>query len=152
MKQIPLTQGKFALVDDEDYDYLMQWKWYYKISKDKRTGYAKRNEGRPQKTVSMQSYITGVKNSDHIDGNGLNNQKANLREATIAQQNSNKTAYRNNTTGFKGVTYKKSNSKFASVIRHENKSKHLGYFLTAEEAHEAYKKAAIELHRKFAKW
>lgn len=98
MKLIPLTQGKFAQVDDEDYDYLMQWKWYTK--KGRNTFYAVRSiftrtkEGKKSsKRVYMHRDLLNIQDSnilvDHIDCNGLNNQSNNIRECTMKQNQAN---------------------------------------------------------------
>jgi len=84
MKLIPLTQGKFAQVDDEDFEYLNQWKWF--ALKDAQTFYAARGiylKG----NILMHRQLLGLTNSEvkgeHKDRNGLNNQKENLRVATL---------------------------------------------------------------------
>lgn len=88
---------------------------------------------------------------DHIDGDGNNNLIKNLRPATNPQNGYNSKLYKNNTTGFKGVRLIKKTNKFIATIRvGGNSSMHLGTFITAEEAYEAYKKAAIKYHGEFA--
>ncbi len=93
MKLIPLTQGKFAQVDDEDYDYLNQWKWY--TTKNHKTFYAARHiriNGK-QKLIYMHRVIMNIikgYKTDHIDHNGLNNQKYNLRICTCQENNRNR--------------------------------------------------------------
>lgn len=96
MKEIPLTQGKFALVDDEDYEYLNQFKWHAKYRNNNWYAYhAKWIDGK-SKSTSMHSMILKIngkeKICDHIDHNGLNNQKNNLRLATYSQNSKNRTA------------------------------------------------------------
>lgn len=76
MKLIPLTQGLFAMVDDKDYDELMKYRWHAR--KDRKQWYAARSSG--AYTIYMHTHITGFAMTDHIDGNGLNNCRANLRE------------------------------------------------------------------------
>ena len=93
MKTIQLTQGQFALVDDEDYDFLMQWKW--QAHKDKSTYYATRVEyGKNiKKGIKMHRVIMNTPRNmetDHKDRNGLNNQKYNLRICTRGQNQTNK--------------------------------------------------------------
>lgn len=87
---------------------------------------------------------------DHIDGNGLNNDVENLRAATHAQNGSNRGAQKNNTSGFKGVSWHKKSNKWQAAIALGRKNHYLGLFDTPEAAHEAYKDAAKKLHKEFA--
>lgn len=89
---------------------------------------------------------------DHIDGNGLNNDVENLRAATHSQNGSNRGAQKNNTSGFKGVGWKKNAQKWYASIRFDGKQCHIGYFDTPDAAHEAYKAAAKKLHKEFARF
>lgn len=82
--------------------------------------------------------------------NALDNRRANLRLATKSQNQMNRRIQRNNTSGFKGVHLFKRTGKFRAYIMVQGKEKHLGYFATAEEAHVAYVKAAVEIHGEFA--
>jgi hypothetical protein len=88
---------------------------------------------------------------DHINGNVKNNSPENLRLATNAQNQWNRGAYRNNTSGFKGVHWHKQRQKWQAGIKHHGKPRHLGLFDTPEEAHAAYTRAAAELHGEFAR-
>ena len=88
---------------------------------------------------------------DHINVNPLDNRRENLRVCTNQQNQCNKTKYKNNKSGFKGVYFNKQNQKFAAQIRLNGKKKQLGYFATAEAAHECYKRAAIKYHGEFAR-
>ena len=88
---------------------------------------------------------------DHIDGNGLNNRWLNLREATHAQNMSNRKMQRNNTSGYRGVHCGASNRKWMAKIKINSKMVHLGGFDSADEAAHAYNKAAIEHHGEFAR-
>lgn len=160
-KQIPLTQGKFTLVDEEDFEYLNQWKWYPKKHGNTfyaiRNGYSKKREGGDgsYSVKLIHTLILPPKTGviiDHIDGNGLNNSRSNLRYATHQQNVQNKTKRKNSLTGYKGVIFIKHRNKFEARIFHNKKSVFLGQYDTAQEASEAYKKAAIEFFGEFAKW
>ena len=151
MKRIPLTQGKFAIVDDEDFEYLSQFKWC--ASKNGNRYYAKRSiwENGRRFLLPMQNAIMGVPHGvivDHIDQNGLNNTRHNLRVCTRAENNYNKGKQKNNTSGFKGVS--RDRRKWCAVIWMNRTRKHLGFFSTPEEAARAYDAAARELHGDFA--
>ena len=88
---------------------------------------------------------------DHINMNPLDNRRENLRECTQQQNQCNTNKYSNNTSGFKGVSFHKRDKKFVAHIKLNGKKKHLGYFDTAEKAHEAYKKESLKLHGDFAR-
>jgi hypothetical protein len=154
-KEIILTQGKVAIVDDEDFDYLNQWKWY--ASKDRYKFYAVRNitisKGK-QKSISMHRLISNNINTkmhtDHLNGNGLDNRKINLRICTHSQNLMNSKLRKDSTSGFKGVTYCKRNNKYASVIKLNRKLIWLGYFIDPIDAARAYNDAALKYHGEFA--
>ena len=157
MKRIPLTQGKFALVDDCDYEYLTQWKWHY--HKSKRTGYADRNgpTGRQEHTIKMHRVVakrTGLqivgKQVDHVDANGLNNRRRNLRVATNLQNSRHQRRPRNNTSGYKGVWWSSTCRKWQAGISVIGKRQHLGLFSDPKVAAVAYNKAARKYFGKFA--
>jgi hypothetical protein len=153
MKKIKLTQNKYALVDDADYPYLNKWKWC--ANKNRNTWYAVRAEKLEDKTtlVLMHRVILntpkGVK-TDHEDGNGLNNQRHNIRVCTTAQNAMNSRKPSNNTSGYKGVTWNKKLKKFSARIQINGRSIHLGVFHSAKEASKAYDKKATELFGSFA--
>ena len=150
MKEIKLTNGYIALVDDLDFDLLNQWNWYgHKIGKNI---YAERMTGNPQKPVKMHTQIMNPENGmmvDHKDLNGLNNQRHNLRICTHAQNSVNDGLQNNNTTGFKGVSFVR--GKFHAGIKINYKRIHLGVFQTAEEAAYAYDTAAKKYFGEYAR-
>lgn len=88
---------------------------------------------------------------DHIDGNKINNRIENLRPATIGENSRNSKIPKNNTSGFKGVSWHSRDKKWQAQLMINKKSKHLGIFKTIEEATEAVKKAREELHGEFAR-
>lgn len=151
MKEIKLTQDKVALVDDEDYDYLMQWKWH--ILNQTHSSYAVRNEiinGKRQ-SIRMHRIIMNTPKGvevDHVDRNGLNNQKSNLRNCTSTQNKCN-SQYKLPKSGFIGVHTHK-NGHIMAYISVKNKQIHLGCFKTIELAAKARDEAAIKYRGEFA--
>jgi hypothetical protein len=153
MKEIPLTKGLVALVDDEDYEWLSKMKWC------DSHGYAVRrarlNDNPSKKYIQqMHRAIVGLgygekRFVDHIDGNGLNNQRSNLRIANDAENGWNRSANKNNKSGFKGVSLHQSGKWIAQICASRNRL-YLGLFVTPEEAHEAYRAAAAKMHGEFA--
>lgn len=154
MKEIELTQGKVAIVDDRDFELLSAYKWTAH-DKNRKTFYAVRlvyPNGKYGAAVSIKMHrlILGVNDPDvwvdHIDGNGLNNTRENLRVCTRAENQQNRGANRNNKSGFKGVIACKRSGKWIAKIMANRKSTHIGRFDTPEEAHAAYVRAAESLH------
>lgn len=148
MKAIPLTQGKEAIVDDEIYEYLTCWSWHYS------TGYAKRcdwNNGK-SRIVRMHHFVLPLKEGmqvDHINGNGLDNRRENLRLVTKSQNMMNRGTQKNSTSGFKGVN--KHQGKWRAYILENRRQRHLGMFNTKEEAALAYNEAAKVIHGEYAR-
>ena len=149
MKEIPLTQGKIALVDDEDYEYLCQFNWYAR--KDKRTYYAVRSVHLKNGKVYSEHMHRVIMNTtkgnvvDHIDHNGLNNQKYNLRNCTPNENRLNRTVREG--CEFMGVS---KHTYFIARINNGNERICLGRFKTAKEAAMAYDEAAKKYHGEFA--
>jgi len=152
MKKIPLTQGKFALVDDEDFEYLSQWKWH--LTRRKKKCYAARNRRRNEPIgppiILMHKVLCNGKLVDHKDENGLNNTKSNLRSCSNAENLSNRGKQRNNTSGYKGVTWDKFTNKWMAQLSSLGKAVHIGRFDSKKEAAEAYDKAALQYFGEFA--
>lgn len=155
VKQIPLTQNQFALVDAEDYEYLMQWKWYALFKPNGNCFYAVRNSetlnGR-RKMIKMHRLIMNNPkiNVDHIDHNTLNNCRSNLRVATHSQNMANRNSKKNGTSQYLGVGWHKVVNKWYAGISKDNKSIHIGVFKNEIDAALAYNKKAIEIHGEFA--
>lgn len=151
MKKIPLTQGKFALVDDEDFEKLSKFKWY--ANKLHNSFYAMRHSKEDnRKFILMHREILKTPNkkvTDHIDQNGLNNQRSNLRVATPSQNQHNKGGYKNNTSGLKGVMWHKRDKKWFARTKLNGKNIYLGYYTSKELAHEAYVAGCKKYHGKF---
>lgn len=140
MREIELTQGQVAFVDDVDYEYLSQWKWC--AARDDKNFRAVRHSpmvNGKRKTIQMYRVITermGIdsKMIDHIDHNPLNNCRSNLRAATNSQNQHNRGAPSSNTTGVKGVSFYQKISKYHAQIEVEGKQYRLGFFDTVAEA------------------
>lgn len=165
MKIIPLAgvrnrKGKdptkyLAFVDDEDYERVRGYYWQIKRNKFGETAYAVRRwwEGGQYKSQLLHNFILGRKGFDHVDHNGLNCQKHNLRAASRSQNAANSKRAKTNTSGFKGVSRSFHHGKhwgWCSQIWINGKRTHLGLFRTPEEAHAAYIKAAKEAWGEFA--
>ena len=141
--------GKVALVDDQDAELLARHSWH--VNRDGYTRTAIREDGRTR-YVSMHLLLqdsAGNRYCDHIDGNPLNNQRRNLRPATVQQNNQNRGAHRNSKTGIKGVSpYRKG---FRATIHTGKKQVFLGIYPTLDLAAAAYNGAAIVLFGVFAR-
>lgn len=153
---IPLTQNKIAVVDAGDYDWLSQWSWCAKYDATRNCFYAVRAQGpRHRKNIFMHRAILGLDNPkeyvDHWDGDGLNNQRKNLRRCNNAQNIANRKPQVNNTSGFKGVSFKRGRNKWAANAYINKMQFHLGYFATAREAATAYDEVLFYRFGEFAK-
>jgi hypothetical protein len=150
---IPLTKGKFALVDEADAELVLSGNPWSAVSGggNSRTWYAARKEGSPPKTVHMQWLIGGRKWLDHVNLNGLDNRRINLRPATPGQNSANRALLRNNKSGYKGVSWGRSERKWVACIGDNGRSKRLGAFDDPVEAARAYNRAALEAWGEFAR-
>jgi hypothetical protein len=145
MKNIPLTQRKFAIVDDEDYEWLVQWKWLYTSG-----GYAARRTKKIYMHREIMHTPSGMY-TDHINGNKLDNRKCNLRICTNTENTRNQKMHKNNNSGYKGISWSQRNKKWGVSVWEENKHNWLGYFSSPVEAAKVYDKKAAELFGEFAK-
>lgn len=146
---IPLTKGKFAIVDADDYEWLAKYKWY--TYSDHYTFYICRWNS--CKKISMHRQIMNPPEGllvDHIDGNGLNNRKSNLRLCTRTQNARNRRPKRNGSSKFKGVYWHIVYRKWAALIRCNGKQTYLGRFDNEIEAALVYDRKAEELFGEFA--
>jgi hypothetical protein len=158
MKTIHLTKGMVAVVDDADYGRISGFKWYAHRPSHKRgekvVFHAARRAVGTRKMVFMHREILGASPGvqvDHRDGDGLNNQRHNLRLSTHSQNQRNRGANRNNKSGFKGVSWSQSNQHWQASITADKKQMHLGFFETAQAAHEAYCMACKKFHGEFGR-
>jgi AP2 domain/HNH endonuclease len=153
-KIIPLTKGFVTIVDEDDYDYLIQWKWTY------NQGYALRGQKKKEylykrKTIMMHRIIMNApedKEVDHKNLNGLDNRKQNLRIATYAQNKYNALKRNQKTSSkYKGVSWKIDKNKWEVYIKLSGKKVHIGYFNNEIDAAKAYNKAAEKYYKEFSR-
>jgi len=156
MKQIELTQGKVALVDDDDFEWINQWNWH--IANHKRRGlyYARRsgvsvNGERPVFLMHRQ-ILNAPKGScvDHINHNGLDNRRENLRLCNNSQNHQNTLKSAKNTSGYKGVVRHSKVNKWVAQICVSRRRIYLGYYDNIIVAAKVYDSAAIKYFGEFA--
>ncbi len=154
MKIIELTQNQIALVDDEDYERVNQFKWYANFDPVLNSFYAKRTDySNGQKTVLMHRYIMNVTNSkiqvDHKNHDTLNNMKENLRPCTHIQNGMNR-KLQIHSSKYKGISWDKVGQKWRAQIKLNYKTIYLGLFDNEYEAYQARLQAENQYHGKFA--
>lgn len=149
MAIIPLSKGKHAIVDDADFEYLSQWKWMCSS-----TGYAVRHRTINKKTITIRMHrelidVPDGMFADHVNGNRLDNRRANLRVCTHAQNQHN---YRStkNMWGYKGVAARIKGKSWHARIKVNGKTVHLGHFDSIIAAARAYNDAALHYFGEFA--
>ena len=141
------------MIDDADFDWLNQWNWF--IMKTGNISYAARwdrTSGSP-KLILMHRIVLNIKAgmvTDHIDKNGLNNQRYNLREATISQNAANINSQKNTTSKYLGVYWASNPKKWFVTLQKNKKNFYIGKYDNEEEAAKAYNEAAIKHHGEFA--
>jgi AP2 domain len=162
MRTIPLhgkrAAGRVALVDDEDYELVSRYRW--SVRQTIRSG---RHDNGPyayayllgsgragQVSISMHRLITGYAETDHVNHDGLDNQRANLRPATRVQNLANRRSQPGLTSPFKGVSWHTACRKWRTQIDVDGKRRHLGCFLSEEDAARAYDQAALTAWGKYA--
>lgn len=157
MKQIPLTQGKIAIVDDADYDWLNQYKW---CSKKDCPGnfYAVRQSPREkgkQYLIYMHRQILGLelgdkRQADHINHSTLDNRRGNIRVCICQQNHFNRKSTLDTSSKYKGVSWYSRDKKWRAQITLNGKVKFLGYWIMEEIAALRYDMVAIREHGEFA--
>lgn len=156
MKLIPITKGLFVQVDDADFEWLSQWKW--QASSGKTNIYAQRGicgeNGKP-KTITMHRLILGLTDKnvwcDHKDGDGLNNQRENLRQCTRSENNRNHRSRSGLSSRFTGVYFNLKSRKWRANIGFLGGQKYLGSFESEDCAAAAYNFAAKNIFGEFAR-
>lgn len=155
---IPLNHGQYTIVNAEDYEPLMFWKWRAQWDRLGKRYYAVRSKHVKGKTrtVWMHRQILGLGSDlalrgDHENGVTLDNRRKNLRIATVQQNMQNCRVPITNKSGFKGVSFHRASGRWTSQISVNGKKIYLGIFPTPELAYEEYCKAATIYHGKFAR-
>lgn len=152
-KLILLTQSQHAIVDDEDYDFLMQWKWYYNGRYAARQETIQRGSRQTykQRLVHMHRAILNAPSDQHVDhqdGNRLNNTRSNLRLCSPSENLANQSKRTHSASSqYKGVSWNKQTGKWNARIRYT----HLGSFASEADAAHAYDAAARKLFGEFAR-
>jgi len=158
MKKIPLSQGRVALVDDDDYERLSKHKWYAQWNPGARGYYAVRTSKRDVRgkhhSICMHREIMHAQpgqECDPLDHNGLNNYKQNLRLCTRAENQHNRKKHKKGSSQHKGVCWHKRTHKWQARVQSDGKQHSLGYFTDEKEAARAYDRAAKKHFGEFAK-
>jgi AP2 domain len=148
---IPLGNNRgVAVVDIQDFELVSQYPWH--VHKKSHTNYARRTwyeDGR-HGSQYMHQLITGYKETDHEDGDGLNNRRSNLRDATSAQNNANRSPRPGCSSKYKGVHWRRDGGKWCAKIKIAGRQQYLGRYAVEEDAARAYDAAAFELWGAYA--
>lgn len=146
-KEIQLTQGYVAIVDDEDFERISRYKWHFDH------GYA-RSSPKFGTKIYMHRLIANAQKGmdvDHVNGNTLDNRKSNIRLCSHKENTFNQHRIKQNThSKYKGVTLRSDKKKWTASITVNNQSIYLGSFVTEEQAAQAYNQAAIKHFGRFA--
>ena len=154
-KKIPLTQGKYAIVDDADYEWLMEWQWcaakMHPRSGNAEYVYAATHMGSSSLVLMHRAIMdaTDGKHVDHINGNRLDNRRKNLRIVTPSMNLANSKKQKNNTSGYMGVSRDRG-GRWRTQLNFQKKRYYGGLHDTPEEAARAYDELAKEIHGEFA--
>lgn len=158
-KEIPISKGRIAIVDAEDFAFINQWKWKYSNGRAMRTQHVGtvgnwRDGKRKDKAVMMHRVIMDAPQGmdvDHINGNPLDNRKSNLRICEHQQNKGNTKKPISNKSGYKGVSWDKVNKMWLVSTSYFGKSYNFGRFSNLVEAALEYDNVAKQLHGEYAR-
>lgn len=151
-REIPLTKGYCAIVDDHDFEWLSSYRWYAHCNRGGHV-YARRATDITGRTYFMHRELTGPdpgEDVDHANGNSLDNRRSNLRIATRQQNNWNRRPQRGSSSPYVGVSWAKDRGLWVAAIERNDRKIWIGSFESAEEAARAYDAKALELRGEFA--
>jgi hypothetical protein len=154
---VPLTRGYEAIIDAADVPLVEGRNWWatpYKSNDGRILGFYAITKTKEKKIEWLHRTIMNPKHGiiiDHINCNGLDNRRCNLREASVKQNAHNARTPVNNTSGYKGVSWNIGSNKWQAHIALNNKKRHLGLFTNVEDAAHAYAVASAQLHGEFGR-
>lgn len=156
MKEIPLTQGQVALVDDADFDWLSRYKWRVFWDQHTKSFYARSTCKETGRTLRMHRMILGLafgdkRHGEHGDKNTLNNQRSNLRIATVFQNNQNRGLMHSNTSGYKNVSWTPKTQTWMVQMMANGVRGFYGNFKNKEDAIRRADEVRRQLHGEFAR-
>ncbi len=153
-RTIDLTQGKVTIIDNADFEYVNQFKWFAKKSGTGDLWYAAREVKRItiwlHRVIAARANLPHSRFYDHRDRDGLNNRRGNIRPCTSSQNQANKRKALGKSSRFKGVSWNKESRKWTAHIR-QGRLIYLGRYGTEEAAHDAYAAAATRHYGEFAR-
>lgn len=147
MIRVPLSHGKEALINNHDWSLVSRYSWRAKRDKKNGVWYALL-AARPY-TAMHRLLLPTIPRIDHCNRDGLDNRRRNLRAATRSQNRANARRASNNSSGSKGVSWRKQHGKWRAYITHNGNQIHLGYFARLQDAARAYQQAAARLFGSF---
>lgn len=157
---VPLTQGYEAVIDADCVPLISKWNWHVMLTTrpdgSVAHAYAARGEhrGARRRIIHMHRVIADTPSdmdTDHIDGDGLNNRRSNLRVVTHAQNQCNRRLNIDNKSGVRGVAFNRATGKWRAQIGVNGAKRYLGLFSSIDKAAQAYASASAELHGEFGR-